>query len=210
MSEAMRDALLGYREKALKRRRFWMPHDFDDVEPEMAEQFRRELLIPSTAAIDLSPFGERFGYELPDEIKEYMSLYRHPHIVGCYDCMQENENGCYKFDDSLVLFAVMKHKGESDDDILFHKYGIIDLTEEWLKTVKEEAENDPALEKYAMEAEGYIPIGWSYYYGFEILFRRSTKEIYLAADRSDRFVCERPIAGSLSELIKGMYFNYDV
>lgn len=207
MGEAMREALLGYREKALKCRRFWMPHDFDDVEPEMAEQFKRNFLISRTAAMDLSPFVERFGYELPDEIKEYMSLYLHPHIAGCYDCMQENEKGQYKFDDSLVLFAVMKHKGESDDDILFQKYGIIDMTEEWLGMCREEAENDPALEEYLHEAEDHIPIGWSYYYGFEILFCRSTKEIYLAADRSDRFVCERPIARSLSELINGMYFN---
>lgn len=208
MVRIMKEALLNYREKTLKRGQFWLRDDFLDVIPEMQEEFKRNFLIPRTTKTDFSPFRDRFGYELPDEIKEYMSLYWHPCVDGAYDCMQQNEKGYYKFDDSIVLFSVMKNNNESDDDVLFHKYGIIDLTEEWLKSCKEDAESQPELAEFAKEAIDYIPIGWSSYYAYDILFRRSTKKIYLGADSADRFVCEEPIANSLPELINGLYF-YD-
>ena len=104
----MKEALLNYRQKALKLGQFWMPDEFHDVIPEMAEELKRNFLIPRTTKTDFSPFRDRFGYELPDEIKEYMSLYWHSYVTGVYDCMQQNETGYYKFDDSIVLFSVMK------------------------------------------------------------------------------------------------------
>ena len=206
----MKEALLNYREKTLKRGQFWLRDDFLDVIPEMQEEFKRNFLIPRTTKTDFSPFRDRFGYELPDEIKEYMSLYWHPCIDGCYDCMQQNEKGYHEFDDSIVLFSVMKRNNESDDDVLFQKYGIINLTEEWLKSCKEAAERRPQLTKYAEEAFDYIPIGWSYYYAYEILFRRSTKKIHLQVYDGNRFVGEEPIANSLPELINGLYFHYNI
>ena len=205
----MKQALLNYREKTLKRGQFWLRDDFKDVIPEMAEEFKRNFLIQRTTVTDFSPFRERFGYELPDEIKEYISLYWHPCVDGVYDCMQQSEKGYHKFDDSIVLFSVMKKNNESDNDILFQKYGIIYLTENWLKSCKEDAEYEPQLEKYAEEAADYIPIGWSSYYAYEILFRRSTKKIHIEAYDGDRFVSEEPIAESLPDLINGMYFYYN-
>ena len=82
----------------------------------------------------------------------------------------------------------------------------MDLTEDWLKSSKEDAEDEPQLAKYAEEAFDYIPIGWSGYYAYDILFRRSTKKIHLSADSANRFVTEEPIANSLPELINGLYF----
>lgn len=172
----MNDALLRYSKKALKLKQFWMPNEFNEVEPEMAEEMKRNFLVPRTTKTDFTPFLEKFGFDVPQELKDHFDLYRHPYVSGCYDCMQQNEKGYHKFDDGLTLIPVMKRKGESDSDVLFHKFGLMDMTEEWYEDYKEAVEEEPIIAKYNDDMKDYIPIGWSLYYAYTVFFRRSTKE----------------------------------
>lgn len=206
----MKDALINHSKKALALKQFWMPKEFDDVEPEMAEELKRNFLIPRTTKTDFRPFKEKYGFDVPQEIKDYFDLYWHSYVCGCYDCMQQNETDCHKFDDGLTLFSVMKKKSESDDDVLLHENGLMDMTEEWYEDCREAVDEEPALAKYAEDMEDYIPIGWSLYYAYRVFFRRSTKEIYLESSSYEMgFVGKEPIARSLPEFINKLYFNPD-
>ena len=111
---------------------------------------------------------------------------------------------------SLQKVSVMKKKSESDDDVLLHENGLMDMTEEWYEDCREAVDEEPALAKYAEDMEDYIPIGWSLYYAYRIFFRRSTKEIYLESYSYEMgFVGKEPIARSLPEFINKLYFNPD-
>lgn len=169
---------------------------YEGVVPELAAEIQKRFLVPRTAQTNFAPFREKFGFELPDDIKDYINLFWHPHIAGAFDCYkQDEEGGYYKFDEGPVLFSVLKHIGETDDDILFQKYGVYDLTAE----LYEDYEECP-------EVREYISIGWTGYAAHAVLYKTATGEIYLQSWREDRVADDKPIAGSLSELINKIYF----
>lgn len=169
---------------------------YEGVVPELIAEIQKRFLVPRTAQTNFAPFREKFGFELPDDIKDYINLFWHPHIAGAFDCYKQDEKGgYYKFDEGPVLFSVLKHIGETDDDVLFQKYGVYDLTAE----LYEDYEECP-------EVREYISIGWTGYAAHAVLYKTATGEIYLQSWREDRVADDKPIAGSLSELINKIYF----
>ena len=204
----MKDALLRYSQKAMARPYFFNPREYENVPPEMTAAFQKSFLIPRTTFTNPEPFRERFGFALPDDIMDYINLYWHSYISGAYDCMkQSEEGGYYPFDEGPILFPVLKHTGETDDDVLFQKYGVYDLTEEFYQEWEEAAAEDPALADACAEAKEYISIGWIGYAAHAVLYKWSTGEIYLQSWRADKVADDQPIAASLADLISGIYFR---
>ena len=143
--------------------------------------------------------------ELPDDIKDYINLYWHSYIEGAYDCYKQDENGeYYKFDEGPILFPVLKHNHETDDDVLFQKNGVYNLTEQLYENCKKE---HPGCYDITDEVKEYICIGWTGYAAHAVLYKIATGEIYLESWREDRLADDKPIAGSLSELINNIYFK---
>ena len=204
----MKDALLRYSRKAMARPGFFRPREYENVSLEMTAAFQKNILIPRTTVTDLTPFRERFGFALPDDIGEYINLYWHSYISGAYDCLkQSEEGGYYPFDEGPILFSVLKHAGETDDEVLFQKYGVYALTEDFYQDWEEAGAEDPALAATCEEARDYISIGWTGYAAHAVLYKRSTGEIYLESWREDKVADDQPIAASLADLISGMYFT---
>ena len=193
----LKDALLAYAQKAIAHGAHLSPKQYEGVVPALAAEVQGRFLVPRTTTTDLAPFRERFGIELPEDIGDYLNLFWHPYVAGAYDCeKQDEEGGYYKFDEGPILFSVLKHVGETDDAVLFQKYGVYDLTAEFYE------DHEDLLD----EAKRYICIGWTGYAAHAVLYEIATGEIYLESWREDRVADDRPIAGSLSELIEGICF----
>lgn len=144
--------------------------------------------VSCTEMIDFEPFIAEFGFELPDEIKDYMCFYWHTYISGY---VKE-----YRLGD-LVLFPVLKLENDSADEVLFYENGVIGLTKKWYGVSDE---------------KGYVAIGWLGYSGGYILYNVKSHEIYLEDTGADvdGLVEKKPIAGSLKELINKLSLTGDV
>lgn len=201
----LKKALMSYSKKATEQPDFFIrcQSDLEDAVPELVAEIKEKFLVPRTAKTDTEPFRERFGFRLPDDIADYINLFWHTSIYGAYDCFKQIENGdgYYKFDEGLVLFPVLKHNGGLDDDVLFQESGVFRLTEE----LYEDYEEDDAPD-LVREVKDYICIGWTEYSAFKILYKVSTGEVYLESSMADRVADDKPIAGSLCELIGRLYF----
>lgn len=201
----MKNSLMSYSKKAMEQPDFFIrcQCDFDGAMPELVTEIKKKFLVLRTAKTDTEPFRERFGTGLPDDITDYINLFWHTSIYGAYDCYKQKENGdgYYKFDEGLVLFPVLKHKGGSDDDVLFQECGVFKLTEELYEDFKEDDDSD-----LVSEVKDYICIGWTEHSAFKILYKVSSGEIYLESSKADSVADDKPIAGSLSELINKLYF----
>lgn len=90
---------------------------------------------------------------------------------------------------------MLRHIGETEDDVLFQKYGVYDLTVQLYEDYEENS-----------EVKEYISIGWTGYAAHAVLYKIATGEIHLQSWREDRVADDEPIAGSLSELINKIYF----
>ena len=192
----MRETLLNYSKKAIAHSAYNSSRQYEGVVPELVAEIQKSSLVPRTTHTDFAPFRDKFGFELPDDVKDYINLFWHPCISGAYDCYKQNEEGgYYKFDEGPVLFSVLKHIGETDDDVLFQKYGVYDLTAELYEDYEE-----------CGEVREYISIGWTGYAAHAVLYKIATGEIYLQSWREDKVADDRPIASSLSELINKIYF----
>lgn len=204
----MKNSLMSYSKKAMEQPDFFIrcQRDFDGAMPELVTEIKKKFLVSRTAKTNTEPFRELFGIRLPDDITDYINLFWHTSIYGAYDCYKQKENGdgYYKFDEGLVLFPVLKHKGESDDDVLFQEYGVYKLTEELYKDYEED---DTLNADLVREIKDYICIGWTDYSAFKILYKVSTGEIYLESSMEGRVTDDKPIAGSLSELISKLFFR---
>lgn len=205
----MKNALMRFSKKALEIPDFFTKcqSDLENAIPELITEIKKNFLVSRTTKTDLEPFREKFGIELPEDIKEYINLYWHTYIFGIFDCYKQNDSGdgYYKFDEGFVLFPVVKHKGETDDDVLFQKNGVYELTEE-LYTDYENDEDDPFHDLLVKEVKDYLCIGWTEYSAFKILYKVSTGEIYLESMVENRVADDKPIANSLSEFISKLYF----
>ena len=201
----MKDALINYSKKAMARPIYYNPGEYEGVVSELKTEFQRSIFVPRTTKTNFEPFRSRFGFELPDDIKSYINLYWHSYIEGAYDCYKQDENGeYYKFDEGPILFPVLKHNHETDDDVLFQKNGVYDLTEQLYENCKKE---HPGCDDITEELKEYICIGWTGYAAHAVLYKIATGEIYLESWREDRLADDKPIAGSLSELINNIYFK---
>lgn len=204
----MKNALISYSKKAMEQLDFFnrCQSQFEDVIPELITEIKKSFLISRTTKTNLKPFFERFGIELPDDIKDYINLFWHTSVFGVYDCDKQNENGgYYKFDEGLVLFPVLKYKGKTDDDVLLQENGVYALTEELYEDFEEE-EGVPFHTDLVNIVKDYICIGWTEYSAYKILYKISTGEIYLESLIEDRVADDKPIASSLAELINKLYF----
>ena len=189
----------------MARPNYYNPGKYEGVVSELKTEFQRSILVPRTTKTNLEPFRSTFGFELPDDIKDYINLYWHSYIEGAYDCYKQDENGeYYKFDEGQILFPVLKHNRETDDDVLFQKNGVYDLTEQLYKNCKKE---HYCCEDITKKVKEYICIGWTGYAAHAVLYKIATGEIYLESWREDRLADDKPIAGSLSELINNIYFK---
>ncbi len=136
---------------------------------------------------DFGQFVKEFGFELPQEIKDYMSIFWHTYIIGY---IREYRLG------ELVLFPVLKFENDSED-VLLYKNGVIELTKKWY---------DISSEK------DYVVIGWLGYSGGFVLYNLENNKIYLEDVNADEegVVCKEPVAGSLKELIGKLSLTADV
>ena len=123
-------------------------------------------------------FEKEFGYKLPVEIEEYMNVYWHSCISGY--CNTE---------EAIVLFSGLKKAGDPSDDIVFYENGLLAMAKEWEKIG---------------DIQKFIPIGWLGYSGGYVLYEVSSRYIFLENIDIDGEVEDRPIAGSLKELIDCM------
>ena len=180
--------------------------DLKNTIPELTTDIYNRFLVKRTSKTDIEPFRERFGIELPGDLQDYINLYWHTYIYGAYDCDKQSETGVYyKFDEGLILFPVMKHSGETNDDVLFQKCGVYKLTEELYEDYEED-EGIPFHRDLGKEVKNYICIGWTEYAAHKILYKVSTGEIYLESLMEEKVVDDKPIASSLPELINKLYF----
>ena len=201
----MENSLMSYSKKAGEQPDFFIrcQRDLEYAVPELIAEIDEKFLVPRTTKTDTEPFRERFGVGLPDDIADYINLFWHTSIYGAYDCYKQKDSGdgYYKFDEGLILFPVLKHDGESDDDVLFQEYSVFKLTEELYEDYEENDDSD-----LVREVKDYICIGWTEYSAFKILYNLSTGEIYLESNIEDKVADDKPIASSLSELISKLYF----
>lgn len=128
---------------------------------------------------DFKLFEERYGYALPNEIREYIDLFQHGYIWGFNRKMRKYS------DEGIILFEVVKYSGESDEELLYHKHGLFHLADFYVK--------------YGGDIKRFIPIGWTGYSGGDVLYEVDTSKIYITD--LDENLIEDPIANSLAELI---------
>lgn len=177
--KAMEEAILTYYDKLRDKPDYLQYEDYSNVDDEIKKKFRRGTApVPRSTQTDFTAFRERFGYELPYEIQNYINLFWHSYISGFIDELKD-------WREAVVLFDVIKYKNENDNDVVYHKFGIIELAESW------ETENFPHKGKY-------IPVGWTGYCGSDILYEIETGKMF-CRDFLGNGVIE--IADSLPQLI---------
>ena len=91
------------------------------ISDELKEEFLQgNYYLKKTEYTDASLFKKEFGYDLPQDLQEYLNLYWHPGIFG-WD----------KFYECIVLEAVLKYENESADDVLTGTHGLIYNAKKW-------------------------------------------------------------------------------
>lgn len=143
---------------------------------EYAEQIRQgNYVFPRKEKTDTAAFRQRFGYEMPEILQAYFSVYHpevsgfHPHSPYCHD-------------------AIILHSSFSQglQDIL-HDAAL------WRDTY------------HAIDMEQYIPIGCISYFGSLVLMERMTGHIYVEDDdNKDGVVYPGPLAEDLITFIQDM------
>ena len=104
----MKMAIQNYFERVKEHPDYYANEDFSKVSTEFKNKIDNdEFLIERRDQTDLSVFEKEFGYKLPSEIEEYINLFWHPYISGCYNTKE-----------AIVLFSVLKEEGDSVDNII--------------------------------------------------------------------------------------------
>jgi len=109
--------------------------------------------------VDITDFIEIekiHNIHIHSSVKEYFNSYCHGYITGF--CMTDNGTGY----DGIVLLPVLPTIGAKQDDYLYVNHGFIQCLQEW---INESGSTD------------YTPIGWSSYYGAQILVDNKTGKI---------------------------------
>lgn len=175
---AMKKAILEYYQKVQNLDyNYCQYEDYSNVDDEIKAQFQHgKAPVRRNTKTDFKVFKDHFGYELPQEIQDYINLFWHSYIVGFIDGIESYT------DEAIDLFQVIKYKNENDNDMLYHECGIMYLAEH--------------REKYEKDTDKYIPVGWTDYYGSDILYEVKTGKIFC-----DFYKEKVQIADSLTQLI---------
>lgn len=177
----MLNAFSSYYGKLASRPDYFQNSDFSNTDTYIKNHFRNGTLpVKRDSETDFSVFRKKYGYSLPIEIQEYINLYWHGYICGRSAKMQQYS------DESIILFSVLKYQGENDNDVLYHRFGLIELSDLWIK--------------YGGDIHKFIPVGCTGYSGSEVLYNTETFNIHITD--LDGNIIEDPIADSLSDLIK--------
>ncbi len=127
-------------------------------------------------------FKREFGFDLPEEIEDYINIYWHTYIFGSY-----------KAEEPIMLIPVLKLFNESDDDVLYNKSnGIITISKQWSQIGN---------------IYNYIPIGWLRFSATWVLYNVKTSCIFLEDAEEDGKVEKNPIAKNLKDLISNLDVN---
>lgn len=175
----MKTAIEAYFRKLKLYPNYYANEDFSKI----CNEIKRELedgvfLLERTEKTDISIFEKEFGYQLPMEIERYINLFWHPCVSGYFNT-----------EESIVLFSVLKKDGDSSEDILFYKNSLITMAKEW---------------EVIGDIQKFIPIGWLGYSGGYVLYEVNSNNVFLENIDIDGEVEDKPIAGSLKELINNM------
>ncbi len=174
----MKDAILKYSEKVKAKLNWYTEHDLTNACKDLKDFFDKGIyFIERTNKTDFSKFAEEFGFELPNDIKEYINLFYHPYIIGFY-----------KLEECIILFSVIKFDNESENDVLFHENGVIKLAREWHSV-------------FGGNIKKYLPIGWLEYSGRYILYDIKTGKIYEEDFDQEGIPSDEPLANSFKDLI---------
>ena len=143
--------------------------------------------IPKTKKTDMSFFKENFGFDLPKDIDDFINNYWHINISGKY----KYPNDIILAEDRILLFRVMRFKGEKELDFLYDPtIGFMSFAEEW--------RGDGG------DITKYIPIGFMDVTGYFILYEVQTGKIFLQNIEIDGRAEDKPIADSFPEFIKNI------
>ena len=123
-------------------------------------------------------FEEKYKIELNQSIKDYFNSYWHYYLTG-YCLTTDGDNY-----DTLHLFPVLPAMNLNSDEFLYEKYGFYSEVDLWYKQYGK-------LE--------YIPIGFTGYYGSEILIENKSGKIKVCWNEYDDLI--ELDAKNLSELI---------
>ncbi|MBQ8135640.1 MAG: hypothetical protein IJ192_14780 [Clostridia bacterium] len=143
---------------------------------------------------DFSEFQRHFGYELPEEIREYFDCLYHGQICGFHPN--------YPWE-CLVLADALKRRGETDEDVLTHidvlsgEDSFLEMCEEW--------------RSWGGDHVNFVPIGRLLYWGAFVVYEVSTGNIYIEdLDSNEACVLRKePTAESLAQLIEDLEPIYD-
>ncbi len=176
----MRKAIENYYKKLKKYPDYYIDEDFSEVSREIRKKFKYGIIpIKRTDRTDISIFKKVYGYDLPEEIDSYINLFWHTSISGCAGATE-----------CIILFDVLKKEGDGSNDVLFYKFGLMDLAKDWVDS--------------GGDIQRYIPIGWLGYSGCNVVYEVKTGNIYVEDLDVDGLLGDKPIAGSLKELINNM------
>ena len=174
----MRNALINYFNRTSSNEQWWSKDDLDKFGKEFYPFLNKKIyLIERRDKTDFTILKNRFGYDIPNDIQEYINLFWHPYIKGFY-----------KEDECIILFPVIKYDNESCDDVLYHENGLIKLADEWESV-------------FGGNIQEFLPIGWLVYTGRYVLYEIKTGKIYIEKYGCEGVPSERPISNSFTELI---------
>lgn len=177
----MQETIQNYFKKLKEYPNYYANEDFTEICDEIISKFEKGVtLVERRDQTDVSLFEKEFGYSLPHDIVEYINLFWHPHVSG-YLSVPE----------CIVLFEVLKKTGDTSDDILFYKNGLITMAKNWAKVG---------------DIQKFIPIGWLGYSGGYVLYEVNAGKIYVEDMDADNEgeIKSTPIASSLRELISNL------
>lgn len=189
-SQNIKDAIRNYYER-IKPYHYYSNENYENISEDIKNQFDHgRTPVERLHKTDCSVFKKKYGYDLPDEIEDYINLFYHSHIFGYIDLAICSE--------CIVLFPVLKYQGESENNIIFQKCGLMNICEDTIK-----CDIDVNMNRF-------ITIGHTGYFEYCVLYEVGTQKIYLeeCAD-IDGVLREEPIANSLTELID-MLLPYEI
>lgn len=120
----MINAFKSYYEKLISKPDYFQNEDYSNVDVNIRACFRNGTApVKRNSRTDFGIFREKYGYDMPSEIQEYINLYWHSYISGFNHKMKQYS------DEAVILFQVLKYQGENDNDVLYHKFGLLELSD---------------------------------------------------------------------------------
>ena len=152
---------------------------YSKISADIKDEFSRgNFFLKKTEYTDTSLFKKEFGYELPQDLQEYLNLYWHPGIFG-WD----------KFYECIVLDAVLKYENESADDVFTGTHGLIYHAKKW-------------RDLFGGNINEYLPIGILVSPESYVLYEIKTGRIFMEDADNEGKPEKEPFENSLKELIQ--------